>query len=577
MAMHLNECASYQAILAGKAPKSTQKKLSFTQQPVKMRQLSKEDVEKLEKLAGYTVYCGARPFSTYSEAYMKSFIAELEPAFEIPDRKAFAGRILDLCYNETKSQVEEILGRTRTINLITDESSNMSRDRIINLCISTPSGPFCIKYEAIPVGTWSAQRQTKWLNDQLDRQEESIGHKLPPVNSVATDTCRTMRSLWEELRRLDRFRYTFFVPCDSHGLQLLIKDIVNLHPFDKTMKEANMIVTHFRCAHKQLALLRHYQRETYGQEYALTLACETRWGTQHNVLSHLKRSKDALKAFARDINNECDPAILEPINEYSFWASVDELLDILKPIHEAQIASESSDAHLGYVKDRWSRIKETLQYHRESYDLLTVFKARRAVQLLPIHLVAFHLDPRNVHQAFNVGDQTTIFKFIKTHTPSEQHISIQRAFLNFKRMRQGFESSELWEPEVVNDPYTFWQFASEYSPDLADLAMRLFETPANSVPSERAFSTMNLTHTRHRNRLKVEKVDKICYIHINRRILDRKKEKGKAKTRLDQLNDEEALEREESLPELITNEWNTNEFGGRRSSKRKLEISGEVE
>lgn len=245
-------------------------------------------------------------------------------------------------------------------------------------------------------------------------------------------------------------------------------------------------------------------------------------------------------------------------------------------MHNAQVSSESSSAHLGYVKGRWSQIKNTLQYHRDADNLLTIFGARKATQLMPIHLVAFHLDLKNVHRAFNIGDQTTIFKFIKIHTSSENHIGLQRDFLNFKRMRQGFESSELWEKEVVDDPYTFWQFASEYSPFLAELAMWLFETPANSVPSERAFSTMNLTHTRYRNRLKVEKVDKICYIHINRRILDRKKmNKEKVKKRIDQLNDEEALELEESLPVAIEKEG-SNESTGCRSMKRKRDVSNEV-
>jgi hypothetical protein len=136
------------------------------------------------------------------------------------------------------------------------------------------------------------------------------------------------------------------------------------------------------------------------------------------------------------------------------------------------------------------------------------------------------LDPTNVSRAFNIGDQTTIFESIKLHASSEQLIGIQRDFLNYKRMRQGLKSDELWEQEMVSDAYTFWQFASEYSPGLAELAMRSFETPANSVPSERAFSTINLTHTRYRNRLTIEKVNKICYIHINRRILDRQKMEG---------------------------------------------------
>jgi hypothetical protein len=102
--------------------------------------------------------------------------------------------------------------------------------------------------------------------------------------------------------------------------------------------------------------------------------------------------------FARDINNDCDPAILEPINEYLFWAAIDELPDILQPICNAQIASESSDAHLGSVKGHWNESKERLQYHRDSDNLLISFKARKATQLLPIHLITFHIDPKNVHQ-----------------------------------------------------------------------------------------------------------------------------------------------------------------------------------
>jgi hypothetical protein len=80
---------------------------------------------------------------------------------------------------------------------------------------------------------------------------------------------------------------------------------------------------------------------------------------------------------------------------------------------------------------------------------------------------------------------------------------------------------------------------------------------------------MNLTHTPFRNRLQAEKVDKICYIHINRRILDQKKV-GREKTgeRLDQLNDEEALELEESVPIVIVRE-STTTFPGSISLNRK--------
>jgi hypothetical protein len=50
---------------------------------------------------------------------------------------------------------------------------------------------------------------------------------------------------------------------------------------------------------------------------------------------HLKRSKEALRAFAYDGGNDCDNRpVLDAIHDYSFWADVDELLDILEPMNQ---------------------------------------------------------------------------------------------------------------------------------------------------------------------------------------------------------------------------------------------------
>jgi hypothetical protein len=54
--------------------------------------------------------------------------------------------------------------------------------------------------------------------------------------------------MWLQLRSKPRFQRTFFIPCDSHGIQLLIKDIITLDLFKDTMAMCNQIVTHFRLA-----------------------------------------------------------------------------------------------------------------------------------------------------------------------------------------------------------------------------------------------------------------------------------------------------------------------------------------
>jgi hypothetical protein len=61
---------------------------------------------------------------------------------------------------------------------------------------------------------------------------------------------------------------------------------------------------------------------------------------------------------------------------------------------------------------------------------------------------------------------------------------------------------------------------------------------------------VNLIYTKFRNSLTIERIDKLCYIFINRKIQDRSKIDWKIiKRRLDQLAFEEVLELENTLLE----------------------------
>jgi hypothetical protein len=56
---------------------------------------------------------------------------------------------------------------------------------------------------------------------------------------------------------------------------------------------------------------------------------------------------------------------------------------------------------------------------------------------------------------------------------------------------------------------------------LARLAIRVFEAIANLVASERAFSAMNLIHSKLQSKIGAEKANKLIYIYMNQRVLDR--------------------------------------------------------
>ena len=74
---------------------------------------------------------------------------------------------------------------------------------------------------------------------------------------------------------------------------------------------------------------------------------------------------------------------------------------------------------------------------------------------------------------------------------------------------------------LADRPLAFWTEACLESPELGELAVRIFNTPANSVPSERAFSTQNIIHSKTRSNLSPMLTNMLAYIHVNKRILDR--------------------------------------------------------
>jgi hAT family protein len=563
MTSHLdNECIPYKKKRA--AEEKAQGRQTLLTQAIKpeasiaIDRLTAEQTSHLNKLAGYAVFCGARPFSLFEESAMLDFHAALKPSFKIPSSKTIGGRILDECYSETFLEVLQAIHTSFSINISTDESSTSSKDRVINYCIVTDKKEsFCMKLELVEVGTSSAERQAAWLDESLDELETGLqevygpGAKLPFINSVATDTCSTMRSFWTKLGVKPRYKLTFFVPCDSHGLQLLIKDILEFPVFSTTMTECNGIVAHFSSSHKQLALLRSYMVAELGKTYALILAVPTRWGTQYNELLSIKRSTLALKKFGKDKKNGCtNTKVLKTLTDSSFWDSVLDLLDLLKPIHDVQVMSESSRGHVGHVRSQWMKIRDHLSQHEFASGLLDRFDARYNLQTSDLHLIAFFLDPKNLEESFGASDSLNrILEYFERYGGILDAKSIfRKELLMFRKRRELFSRADLWEKELCSNPVLFWELAEAYGSKLATFALRVLNTPSNSVPSERSFSAMKLQHSRLRTSLSLTKIHKLCFIHVNRRVLNNSKWKYPKK--LYELSEEEELMLENTLLEM---------------------------
>jgi hypothetical protein len=144
-------------------------------------------------------------------------------------------------------------------------------------------------------------------------------------------------------------------------------------------------------------------------------------------------------------------------------------------------------------------------------------QARYNRQVRPIHIVAFFLDPMNLSTKLDQTQDTQLWQFFARHSssPSEAK-AMQVEFLHFRRQHRPFHlTRKCWNH--ADDPYVFWLMATEFTDFVVPLAIRVYSTPANSVPSEHTVSVMNVIHKKDRNRLQAERVDKLSFIYSNTR------------------------------------------------------------
>lgn len=152
----------------------------------------------------------------------------------------------------------------------------------------------------------------------------------------------------------------------------MVKDLITkITSFKEVHNNAQTVVRAFKTAHLQYARLRELQVQLYGKKQALCLSVITRWGTQIRLLASLIKNKDAIRRYTtmytpKDLGVEA----FEYAASYSFWAEVERLYDMLKPIDEVLKMSESSKGHLGMVVDRWDTIVTHLERQGNLGDFL---------------------------------------------------------------------------------------------------------------------------------------------------------------------------------------------------------------
>ncbi|KAJ6436756.1 restless-like transposase [Purpureocillium lavendulum] len=427
----------------------------------KLDSVSKASKDALDRQAAIAIFVSGKPYSLYEEPETLKLFQMLNTAYKPPDGNRIAS-FLEPVYLDYRQRVKALLDDAPHLNIIFDASDDISSNRIINVAVEIPNS---VAFYWTTFDTkdhdHSALATLSLIRPAL---VDIFGHDFSRLNALCTDTCSTMRKLHREMKALPEFSHCLYVLCDSHGLQLLVKDIVESKRWMPTLGKVTYLIGFFKKAKLQLSRLRIHQQECYGRRKAFITAAITRWGTQLAAVRSLFDNKDALRAFARDpatLNGLKQPIVKEEehetqsslsqaisyINDIEFWADVEMLFKVLEPIGRAQVSSERDRAGLGEVIPRWLSIQAAWDALEEAgqdplinYQELKVLRKQRFdVQTDDIHYMAFALDPATTepkHKFLTTDIVRRAHNFLEESTNAEDYGNIFREFCQF-RAREG--------------------------------------------------------------------------------------------------------------------------------------------
>src|SRR5438552_76135 len=264
-AKYLKKCTAFQKTIS----KESQHTSAFSnamnarttsQSEINFPRLTAKQKLELDIKAAMWCFMGNHAFTMFENPFGKSFLQSLNPAYIPPSRHAIPGRLLDAVYSQVRTQTDELIASLPHINVITDESTNINKARICNISIHSEHGSTHYLSEDILAKRMTTSAAAEWLRNHLLTLSNG---DLSRLNSLGTDTCKVMLNMCLQLQQYDDLKHCFFIPCDSHGIQLLIKDLLQIPRFQEVLKQAQTVVKAFRKAPLQYARLRTLQMHFY--------------------------------------------------------------------------------------------------------------------------------------------------------------------------------------------------------------------------------------------------------------------------------------------------------------------------
>ncbi|RWR97937.1 hypothetical protein CKAN_02741000 [Cinnamomum micranthum f. kanehirae] len=222
------------------------------------------------------------------------------------------------------------------------------------------------------------------------------------------------------------------------------------------------------------------------------------------------------------------------MRDNKFWKKVSNLLKVYEPLVKVLRLVDGDKPTMGYIYEAMDRAKqaimEDVRYHEE---YIKIIDARWNDQLHhPLHAAGYFLNPEfyypNAQQHSDAIDtelRVGLREVLKKLLGVDDSIEAIQEISTYTQRRGGFADPLAMRAIGKMPPANWWMNFGEDTPMLRKAAICILSQVTTSSNYERNWSTFSLIHTKSRNQLTMQKLNKVVYCHYNLKLRNRTRER----------------------------------------------------
>ena len=286
----------------------------------------------LSKLLRY-VASELQPLTVVESPGFRQLVSTLDPRAPIPSRNYLRDNTMIEYYQETKSQVQELLGKVERHAITTDLWTSGANEDYLTITAHMISTNFDILSFVLQTRNVTCERHTA-ENLSIEFEKALVEWDLKnPI--VVSDNARNITNVFSKFLKWDH------IGCMAHTINLAVTKCFKLGSVSKLLAKCHHVVSHFRRSTLQTKVLKEKQKLLSLPNHSLILDCETRWNSTHDMLVRLLEQEPAICAALMTSGKRDERSLNLSDTEIQKMSS---LIEILKPLKTATtfLGSEKS-------------------------------------------------------------------------------------------------------------------------------------------------------------------------------------------------------------------------------------------